>query len=131
MTEQDIIQLFQQKRQWEAELSIIRDCSDELHDFSSAEQAMRFALLKRRLSLIEHWLDYVSSEERTIIQLHLIQKKPWSYIVNQMGIESPGSFPCDERTLQRLQARAIQNICNLMYQSFGNRLDYLLENNIN
>ena len=44
MTEQNIIQLFQQKRQWEAELSILRDCSDELHDFSSAEQAMRFAL---------------------------------------------------------------------------------------
>lgn len=127
MTEQNIIQLFQQKRQWEAELSILRDCSDELHDFSSAEQAMRFALLKRRLLLIDHWLNYLSPEEKTIVQLHLIQKKPWSYIVNQMEHESPGSFPCDERTLQRLQARAIHNICVLMNQSFGNKLDYLLE----
>ena len=86
MTEQNIIQLFQQKRQCEAELSIIRDCSDELHDAASADQAMHFSLLKRRMALVDHWLNYLSPEERNIVQLHLIQNKPWSYIVNRIEI---------------------------------------------
>ena len=127
MTVQSIIHLFKQKRSCEAEISIIRDCTDILNDPDQTKQSQKYAILKRRIALIEHWLKYLTPDERTVVEQHLIQNKPWSHIAAQIERERNNEFSCDERTLQRLQAKAIASIDSFMQEQFGDSLDYLLD----
>ncbi|MEA4897580.1 MAG: hypothetical protein VB115_04965 [Christensenellaceae bacterium] len=127
MTEQDIIRIFQRKQCYEAEFAIIRDCSDELHDFDHTCQALNYAMLKRRLLLIEHWLSFLSPEECTVVERHLIQSQPWAHIAAQLERERGDETSFDERTLQRQQAKAISKICNFMWNCFAESLDFLID----
>ncbi len=127
VTERDIIFLIQQKRRYETEIAIMRDCSEDLYDAAEDAPANNYAILKRRLALLEHWLDFLPPEERRIVDLHLVQNKAWPFIVTAIQKESEGRLSCDERTLQRQQAKAIERLSELMMNHFGNSLDYLIE----
>lgn len=127
MTEQNIIHLFRQRRSYEAEYAIMRDCSDVLHDPDQAEQALNHAILKRKMALVDHWLAFLSQEERDVIEQHLIQNKPWTQIAAHIEQKSNGDIACDERTLQRQQAKAIARIHVFMQEQFADEFDFLVE----
>lgn len=63
---------------------IMRDCSDALSELDSSEYAHRYALLKRRLVLIGHWLYMLPREEQTIVQQHLIEGWTWARIASDL-----------------------------------------------
>ena len=127
MTEKDIIALLGKKRRYETEIAIMRDCSDYLLDSEQSQRGGDYALLKRRLSMIGHWLDFLSAEERYIVGLRLIKNKPWPYIAEHIRRNSVVDIPCDERTVQRQFEKAIGKVQSFMQERFGERLDYLIE----
>ncbi len=128
MTEQQIISLFRDRRRYEAEYAIMRDCSDDLADAEQSSTASRYALLKRKLSLTDHWISFLPNDEQHLIKKHLVEGLPWSRIAAQMDTQQESSLSYDERTLQRVQARAITRIYAFMNDRFENTLDYLAEN---
>lgn len=127
MTEQHIITMLQHKKSYEAEVAILRDCSDEFHEIHEDETSSRYALLNRRITLINHWLDYLSPEERFVIDMHLVQRRSWTHISQELDRLYHNDVACDERTLQRLQAKVIKKIASLMNDKFGTSMDYLIE----
>ena len=128
INEQKVISIFQNRRRYEAEIAILRDCSDVLNDSEQAKHAARYSYLKRKLALIHHWLSYLPNDERMLIEKHLIDGLPWSRIASQIASQQDIDIPCDERTLQRLQAKAVKRIYTFMQESFADILDYLIEN---
>ncbi len=128
INEQRIISIFQNQRRYEAEIAIMRDCSDVLNDSEQLKHSARYAFLKRKLALIHHWLSYLPDDERTLIEKHLIEGLSWSRIASQMSSQQSIDIPCDERTLQRLQAKAVKRINAFMQDSFADILDDLIEN---
>lgn len=127
MTEQDIVTILQRKRRYETELAIMRDCSDELYDYEQSQQANEYAVLKRRLALIDHWLNYVAPEERYVVEMRLFQNNTWPYIAEQLQESGKGKLPCDERTVQRQLDRAIASLYQLMNMRFGSSMDFLID----
>lgn len=128
INEQRIISIFQNKRRYETEVAILRDCSDVLNDSDQARPAARYAILRRKLALIDHWLSYLPDDERIIIEKHLIEDLSWPRIATQIATRQEIDIPCDERTLQRLQAKAVKRISTFMEDSFADILDYLIDN---
>lgn len=126
MTDQNIITLLQRKRRYAAELAILRDCSDTLSD-SQSLKANDCAILKRRLALIGHWLDFLSPDERTLIDLRFFQNRTWLYIADHVRQNGNGKLPCDERTVQRQMERAVACLFQLMNAHLGNGLDFLID----
>ena len=127
MTEQDIMTLLQRKRRYETEIAILRDCSDELYEAEQTKRMNEYALLKRRLSMISHWLNYLSAEESFIVELRLIKNKSWPYIAEKIQNSSNGLLPCDERTAQRQLDKAISKLFRFMKNRFGRSMDFLID----
>jgi DNA-directed RNA polymerase specialized sigma24 family protein len=127
MMEQDILTILQHKRQYEAQVAIMRDCSDELYDVDQSQHANDYALLKRRLALIDHWLDYLSPSERYVVDMRLFQNIAWPNIADQIQENSKGRLPCDERTVQRQLERALARLNKLMNVRFGDSMDFLID----
>lgn len=127
MTEQDIAILFKRYKRYDAEIAILQDCVDELHDAETAYSQTKYALLKRRITLINHWLNYLPQYEAKIVKLHLIDGHSWVYLANFFSTEQTNGFSCDERTLQRLQAKALKRIEGFVAEQFSNKLDYLVD----
>lgn len=127
MTEQDILTILQRKRRYETELAILRDCSDELNDYDQSQEANDYAVLKRRLALIDHWLNYLSVEERNLVEMRLYKNKTWLYIAEQIQESTKGKLPCDERTVQRQMDKAISSLYQLMSARFGSNMDFLID----
>ncbi len=127
MTEQQIMTILQRKRRYETEIAILRDCSDELNDYNQSHEANNYAILKRRLALIDHWLNYLSAEERSIVEMRLYKNKTWLFISEQVQENSKGRLPCDERTVQRQMERAIASLYQLMSTRFGSNMDFLID----
>lgn len=125
MTEQDIIYIVRDQRRCEAEIAILRDCSDELSDPDDSCHASRYAILKRRLALIGHWLDYLPDDESQLIRKHLIEGLSWTRIASDHEQQQNPNISCDERTLQRMHAKAIKRIHSFVSSHFGDSLDYL------
>jgi hypothetical protein len=128
INEQRIISIFQNRHRYEAEVAILRDCSDVLNDTDQAKPAARYAILKRKVALIDHWLSYLSYDERMLIEKHLIEGLSWSRIASQIASQQEIDIPRDERTLQRLQAKAVKKISTFMQDSFADIIDDLIEN---
>lgn len=128
INEQRIISLFQNRRRYEAEIAIMRDCSGELNNSDESKYSDRYSYLKRKLALIDHWLSFLPDDERILIEKHLIDGLTWSRIATQIANRQEIDIPCDERTLQRLQAKAVKRISTFMQDSFADILDDLIEN---
>ena len=127
MTEKDIMSILKSRRKYESEMLIIRDCSDELDNPDDEEYAGRFAILKRRKNLIDHWMHYLSDEERIVVQKHLIEGQSWksvtAYYIDRLGKDD--SF--DPRTVQRAQTSAIKKLVVFMSTRFVGSLDFLID----
>ena len=127
MSEQEIMRVILMRKQFESEMAILRDCIDDLNDYESSEDTHQLALLKRRLTLIDHWLDYLPFEERMVVEMHLVIGMSWQRMSMQIEREFNGEISCDARTLQRAQERAIKRLAKFINHSFVNKLDYLIE----
>lgn len=127
MTEQDVIKLLQCKKKYEVEIAILRDCSDSLFEVDESNISNRYALLNRRVSLIKHWLEFLSPEERYIVEMRLIKQKTWSSIAEHIQNSTDGTLACDERTIQRQLDRAVGKLYRFMNKHFGSSLDFLID----
>ncbi|WP_461811510.1 hypothetical protein [Faecalimonas sp.] len=125
MTENNISTLFENYKQYNAELLIFYECVDELNE--SETVPAQYAILKRRVSLVKNWLQYLPDAESEIIKMHLVEGKSWVYISNFLASQYQGNVPCDERTLQRLQAKALKRILHFVNSQFTDKLDYLID----
>lgn len=127
MTEQDITILFKRYKRYEAEIAILQDCVDELHDADTADSQTKYALLKRRITLSNHWINYLPQYEAEIVKLHLIEGHSWVYLANYFSTKQNNGISCDERTLQRLQNKALKRIKGFVAEQFSDKLDYLID----
>lgn len=127
MTEEDIERIIKRKRKYEIETAILRDCVDDLNDPDRPDNVQKYAILKRRVTLIEHWLAFLPHDEQMVISNHLIGGRSWNWLANYISKHEEWSISCDERTLQRIQNRGIRRIYNLVTQNFGDDLDYLID----
>ena len=123
----DILKIIRNRKQYEAEIMIIRDCSDELNASEPSTCACRYALLQRRINLIEHWLYLLPGEERIVVEQHLIEGWHWTRITAQLEREYDNKIPCDPRTLQRTQSRAGDRLAKFMKTAFAASLDFLID----
>ena len=124
MTEQNIVSIFRNRRRYETIIAIMQDCSDDLVDPEKMQKAAEYAVLKRKLALNDHWLSYLPDDERMLVEKHLVEGLSWPRISSQMASQLGADIPCDERTLQRLQAKAIKRIYDFMKDSFHDELDF-------
>lgn len=127
MTEQNIASMIGNQRRYEAELLILRDCSDCIRDPGNELDILRYALIKRRLALIGHWLHLLPVEEERLLQKHLIERQSWKSIAEQEASDPSKAIVCDARALQRMQARALKRLETFMHRSFGSTLDFLID----
>lgn len=127
MTLQEITTLFTNYKQYNTELLILQECVDELQEGETEEIQGKYAILKRRLVLIDHWINFLPRSEAEILKMHLIEGRSWVYIANQLSSNYQGSISCDERTLQRMQAKALARIESFVSKQFVNKLDYLAD----
>lgn len=130
MNEQDVMVMLKNQKRYKAEIVIMRDCSDELSDVESWDSSHRCALLERRLKLINQWLFMLPGEERIVIQQHLIDGWSWVRIATELEREHNNEIPCDIRTLQRAQGRALKRLVDFTNTSFPNSLDFLVDHTI-
>lgn len=128
MTEQNIANIIRQRRRYESELLILQDCTDNIHDPDDTASILRYALIKRRLALIDHWLHLLPLEESELLQAHLIQRQSWKAIAEQSVNDPTRVIVCDARSLQRIQAKALKRLEAFVKDSFGSTLDYLIDN---
>lgn len=127
MTLQDITVLFQNYKQYNAELLILQECVDELQEGETEEIQEKYAVLKRRIALMDHWLSFLPYSESEIVKMHLIEGRSWVYIANKLSSQYQGTVSCDERTLQRTQAKALTRINGFVSRQFVDKLDYLVD----
>lgn len=127
MTVQQIVTLFSNYKKYQAELLILQECIDELMEGSAEDVQAQYAVLKRRLSLINHWIAFLPRGESEILEMHLIEGCSWVHIANHLAETGRGSVSCDERTLQRIQTRALHRIHGFVTQQFCDKLDYLID----
>lgn len=131
MTDQDISNLFKRYKQYIAEISILQDCIDIMQDGEHDGFQNNYAVLKRRKTLIDHWMQYLPDSEAEIIQMHLIEGRSWVYLSNYFYQKHQGTIPCDERTLQRIQGKALKRIADFVTKQFSDQLDYLIDSDTN
>ena len=127
MNEKEIRSTIENRRNYEAEIMIMRDCSDALNDLESSTYAHRYAILKRRLQLIDHWLHILLAEEKIVLERRLIEGWTWPQITAYMDREYPNEVPCDIRTLQRVQAKALKRLAGFVENIFSSSLDFLID----
>ena len=130
MNEQDVMVMLKNQRRYKAEIIIMRDCSDQLSDIDSSDSSHRCALLNRRLKLINQWLYMLPGEERVVVQQHLIEGWTWVRIATEFERENNNEIPCDIRTLQRAQTRALKRLVDFTNASFRTSLDFLVDPSI-
>ncbi len=127
MTLQEITTLFTNYKRYSTELLILQECVDELQEGETEEIQEKYAILKRRIVLINHWIDFLPRSEAEILKMHLIEGRSWVYIANTLSTQYQGSISCDERTLQRMQAKALARIEGFVSKQFAGKLDYLVD----
>ena len=127
MTEQDIANMIKNKKRYESELLILQNCTDSIHDPDDTEGSLRYAIIKRRLCLIEHWLHLLPYEESELLQDHLIKRYSWKALVERAASDPAREIVGDARTLQRMQAKALKRLEVFTRHSFGNSLDFLID----
>lgn len=127
MTELNIANMLKNQKRYESELLILQDCSDGIRDPDDSSDIMRYALLKRRLALIAHWLHLLPDEERRLLQKHLIERQSWTTIAEQTDNDPGRDIVCDARTLQRIQAKALKRLETFTQRLFGDTLDFLID----
>lgn len=125
--EQDIATIIRSKRRYEAELLILQDCIDTLHDTDDTSTILHYTLTKRRLALIDHWLHLLPTEEKQMLQDHLVEGKSWKALAEQSSNDPTREMPCDARSLQRMQAKSLKRLETFVQKAFGNALDYLID----
>jgi len=131
LSERDIINIIRNRKRYEAEIFILRDCTDELNSSEDSKAAMRYAILTRRIDLVNHWLHCLPMEESIVVEKHLIEGWAWSRVVLFTEKDQNVKLSCDTRTLQRTQAKAISALHSFMAKSFGDSLDYLIDGDNN
>lgn len=127
MTLQEITTLFANYKQYSTELLILQECVDELQEGETEEIQEKYAILKRRIVLIDHWIDFLPHSEAEILKMHLIEGRSWVFIANTLSTQYQGNISCDERTLQRMQAKALARIEGFVSRQFIDKLDYLAD----
>lgn len=124
ITEEKIGLLLYHYHQLQIEMAIILDCSGVDTEKRTIDDP-RYMLLKRQVSLIDHWLSFISKEESIIIRCRFFQNESWQAMLN-MNLTCDGkSIGTDRRTLQRIQKRGLQKILEFINKRFGDTLDYL------
>lgn len=127
MIEKDIVSMLKSRKRYESEIMILRDCADELNDSEVSVYTNRYAILKRRLSLIDHWMHFLPEDEKMVVDKHLVQGWAWPKIVAFLQDVNDGERPNDARRPQRAQERAIKRLAVFMDGRFDNSLDYLID----
>jgi len=128
MMDRDIVNLIRNHKQYEAEIMIMRDCSDELTELESSTRPHRYALLKRRLDLSGHWLHLLPEEEGFVVRKRLIEGWAWLRIATEVDEKYRNEKePCDVRALQRALEKAVKRIVDFMNDNFADSLDFLVE----
>ena len=127
MTEQQIRMLFTNRRCLEAEIEIISVCAKELIIEDKTKYLHRYCLLERKIAVIDHLLNLLPDAERFVVQKHLIDGLSWSDISEMVYEDKSSKLPYDNRSLQRIQARALKRINTFLRNHFKNDLDFLME----
>lgn len=126
MNEKDIITLLKSHHKNQKMLGVLRDCSSNNSD-SVLMQNEYYVLLTKRSALVDHWLDYVPEDEARILHLHLVEGVSWRKIAEVFDREKTDDIAFDDRTFQRMQARAIRKIFLFMREMISDDMDYLLD----
>jgi hypothetical protein len=90
---------------------------------STTSCEMRYQLSKRRealqlrLHIVNQWLWLMSEKERHIVYKHLVQRLSWHKIADIYAQESDNKGSIDTRSLQRIQARALDKVDLLMKEA--------------
>lgn len=71
-----------------------------------------FEKRKRQKQIIDSWLYLLNEYERWIVKVHLISGLSWPLVVNEFEKKWGKEQARDERTLKRVQAKAINKIKN-------------------
>ena len=64
----------------------------------------------QRISVVRAWLRLLTEEERFVVTKHLIDKLPWPLVAAEYEVRWGSEQARHERTLKRLQQRALVNI---------------------
>lgn len=83
-------------------------------------------LTKRLLQkdVLDSWLLLLSDSERWVITTHLISGLPWAMVVIEFEKKWGKEQVRDERTLKRIQSKAIAKItCNIDLHGLSERID--------
>lgn len=126
MYEKDVIGLLKNYHRYEAELGMIEECALP-NSKSSPYQNERYSILKRRIAFVKHSLTYVQGDAANILRLRFLENLTWPAVGKHIDQERGLETTYDERTLQRLQSRAVKDITDFLSDRFGQTLDVLVE----
>ena len=111
---EEVYQHLKDHRQIKATTMIVQEMLQ--HAIEGSENAQDLSLLKtfennkKKYAIVLGWLEMLSTEQRFIIQTHLIDGLDWARTIveheKKWGIQNGRS----ERTLKRIQAKAIRQI---------------------
>lgn len=115
-----IIAALRNYKMYLAELSVIENCVS-----NPLPMQQRYSLLKRKTMLIQSWEGLLLSDEQVVITARLIDREKWNAVNKRLAESRNIDFEYDERTLQRIQEKAVSKIATFMMSKFQDELDYL------
>lgn len=116
MTENDIKMLFTSYRANETQIRVYLECTD-------LAETEKYERISKQVMLVNHWLVVVSAKAQHILRRHLIDGVSWMALAEESRLLN--RYPCDVRSLQRIQKRAIRSILEFTLTRFGDQLDSL------
>ncbi len=118
----DVINDLRNHRQTCAKIAIIENTLHQVQNTSASAQhklsalEMQYKELVARKETVESWLQLLPTEERFLVQTHLIQGLDWAKTIveheKMWGIMNGRS----ERTLKRIQSKAVERIVACLSQ---------------
>lgn len=96
-----------QYRHYQSELQLLEKCLDQTDDPASKAS---ISLLSMKVGVIEAWLNLLNTDERFVVQKHLIEQIEWPRVAFEYRERWQKEFTRTERSLQVYQAEALSKI---------------------
>ena len=114
-TTQEISETLRHHRKTRAHLKMLEN-QIHYHGASSlTEQDIKLCIdYKNRIELVDTWLTLLDTEERFLVELHLIDGLDWAKVIVEYEKLWQRENGRAERTLKRIQSKALEQIADFM-----------------
>lgn len=125
-SEKDIKKFFAQRGEIEMELGIYRAQYHNREDSMPTEVQKKIDQLERNLLTIDSCFHALSTNERFVIQLHIVEQLDWPQIISEYIKKWGPDSEKTVRSLQICQAKALKKISRILNQRIDLKLNSLI-----